>query len=240
MAFQVRLRSSMGVIAALAVVTAVYRQEGWEFVILLLIGLVVAAATSLSLLGRRSVSWWCFISGSTSTNLLTMVIFIFYRNIHGIVIFLFVIVLLLPASVGSGAAWAAMTTARTTTNRRSPVFAWALVIALGLMPLSMPFKSWPLRAAFFVSMSEMNRLADRLAARQPISTPVRAGVFTVVGTAADLSAGNVALILDLDPSGRTAFVRIGSLVQPERRVGPLYNLGAEEYMCGRWWYQQED
>jgi hypothetical protein len=65
-------------------------------------------------------------------------------------------------------------------------------------------------------------------------------LFTVVDTAEDLSTGNVALVLDLDPAGRTAFVRIGSLAQPERRLGPLYNLIAEEYMYGRWWYQQED
>jgi hypothetical protein len=29
-------------------------------------------------------------------------------------------------------------------------------------------------------------------------------------------------------------------LEPERRVGPLYNLSVEENMCGRWWFQQED
>ena len=230
----------MGAVGAVAVVITVYRQEGWESVIVLFMGLIVAAATSLSLMGRRGVSWWCFIGGTTGTNLLSMVTFIFYDNIYEMFMFFFVSILFLPASVGSGAAWAAMTTARTTTTRRSAIFAWALVFALGLLPLSMPFKSWPLRAAFFVSVSAMNRLADRLAAGQLVATPVRAGLFTVVGTAQDLSTGNVALIIDPDPAGRTAFVRIGSLVQPERRVGPLYNLSTEKYMRGRWWYQQED
>jgi hypothetical protein len=240
MAIQIRLRSLMGVIGALAGVTAVYRELDWEFVVLLFIGIAVAAATSLLLKGRRGVSWWCFIIGATGTNLLSVMLVIFYHDVFGFIIFLFVLMLFLPASVGSGAAWAAIATVRTTTNRRSATLAWTLVFALGLLPLSMPFRSWPLRAAFFVSMSSMDHLADRLAAGQLVHTPVRAGCFTIVGTAGDLSTGNVALIIDLDPAGRTAFVRIGSLLEPERRVGPLYNLSVEENMCGRWWFQQED
>jgi hypothetical protein len=221
-------------------VFTVCRQLGWEFVILLFMGFIMAAATARSLLGKQGVSWWCFISGVTSANVISLLIIIFYQTFYGYIILFFSLILLVPTSIGSGVAWAAIRTAPTTINTRTAVFAWVLVFALGLMPLSMPYKNWPLRAAFFVSMSAMNRLADRVAARQIIRAPVRAGLFTVVDTAEDLSTGNVALILDPDPAGRTAFVRIGSLAQTERRLGPLYNLIAEEYMYGRWWYQQED
>jgi hypothetical protein len=240
MAIQVRIRSLMVGIGALAAVITVNRQLGWEFVFVLIIGFVMAVATARSLMGRRGVSRWCFISGVTSANSIGLLIIIFYRNVYSYIILFILLLLLVPTSIGSGVAWASMTTALTTTNRRSAVFAWALVFALGLMPLSMPYKSWPLRAAFFISMSAMNRLADRVAARQHIGAPVRTGLFMVVDTTEDSSTGNVALVLDHDPTGRTAFVRIGSLSRPERRLGPLYNLIAEEYMCGRWWYQQED
>jgi hypothetical protein len=240
MAIQIRIRSLMGGIGALAGIITVYRQLGWEFVIGLCIGAVMAAATARSLTGKQGLSWWCFMSSATVANLMSFLIIIYYRNIYGYIIFFFLLILLVPTLFGSGVAWAATITAPTTTNRRSAVFSWALVFALGLMPFSMTYKSWPLRAAFIVSMSAMSLLADRVAARQPIPIPVRAGVFTVVDTALDPGTGNVALILDLDPAGRTAFVRIGSLALPGRRLGPLYSLFAEEYMYGRWWHQQED
>jgi hypothetical protein len=238
--FRVRIRLLMGVIGVFAGVITVYRELGWEFVIALLIGSIVAAATALSLRGRRRVSWWCFIGGTTGTNLIATVISVFYRNVLGDIVALLVLLSLMPVSVGSGAVWATESNVRTSSSSRFRMFAWALVFGWGLLPLSMQFRSWPLRAGFFVSMSAMNRLADRLSSGRIVTTPVRAGIFTVVGTAEDLTTGNVALIVDLDPGGRTAFVRIGSLVQPERHVGPLYNLSAEEHMRDRWWYQQED
>jgi hypothetical protein len=107
--------------------------------------------------------------------------------------------------------------------------AWPLVFALGFFPLTMLFTRWPLRLAFLASAPAMDRLADRVAAGRSVTSPEWAGLFRVVGSAVEPSNGNVGLIIDPDPSGRSGFVRLGAPggVPAGRAGGPFYDLYLE-------------
>jgi len=64
----------------------------------------------------------------------------------------------------------------------------------------------------------------------------------VVGSAVDPSTGNVGLIIDPDPSGRSGFVRvsIGPRIPTARSNGPFYNLNFDLQLRERLWYECED
>jgi hypothetical protein len=106
----------------------------------------------------------------------------------------------------------------------------------------MLFTHWPLRVAFFASKPALDRLADRVAAGQALRGPVRASLFIVIGAAVDPSSGNVGLIIDPDPSGRSGFVRpgLGPSATPGRVTGPFYNLDFDLELFDGWRYQTED
>jgi hypothetical protein len=147
-----------------------------------------------------------------------------------------------PVTLGFGAAWVGAATRLEAAPRRSPIVAWLLVLALAGLPLTMLFTLWPFRLAFLASKPALDRLADRVALRQPRGLPLRAGLFLVVGSIVDTTTGNVGLIIDPAPSGRSGFVRV-SLVpgMPRgRRDGPFYNLNYDLELGGGWWYQNED
>ena len=124
----------------------------------------------------------------------------------------------------------------------SPLPVWSLVIVLVALPLSMLFTPWPLRLAFLASKPALDRLADRVATGQAPSRPVLAGLFIVVNSAVDPTSGNVGLITNPDPSGRSGFVRVSpaSSTLPIRAAGPFYNLNYDMEMGGGWRYQNED
>jgi hypothetical protein len=115
-----------------------------------------------------------------------------------------------------------------------------LVLVLAFAPLSMLFTLWPLRLAFFASRPAMDRLADRVNAGQAIGSPEWAGLFRVVGSAIEPTKGNVGLIIDPNPGGRSGFVRTGPGVPAKKNLGPFWNLNFNEHLGGRWWYQNED
>ena len=86
----------------------------------------------------------------------------------------------------------------------------------------------------------MERLADRVASGQVLGGPEWAGMVYVVGSAVDSAKGNVGLIVNSEPSGRSGFVRVGPGIRPDQNDGPFYNLNLNEHLGGRWWYQDED
>jgi hypothetical protein len=147
-----------------------------------------------------------------------------------------------PLILGFGTAWSAAATRREAVRRRSPLLAWPLVIVLAALPLTMLFTDWPLRLAFLASKPALDRLADRVAAGHAPGRPVLAGLFMVVNSEVDPTTGNVGLVTDPDPSGRSGFVRVSPApsTSPGRVRGPFYNLNGDLYMGGRWRYQNED
>ena len=62
----------------------------------------------------------------------------------------------------------------------------------------------------------------------------------MVGSAVAPGTGNVGLIIDPDPAGRSGFMRLGPGTPPEERDGPFFNFNWDERMDERWWYQNED
>src|SRR5262245_6908130 len=102
---------------------------------------------------------------------------------------------------------------------------------------------WPLRLAFLASRPAMERLADRVAAGRAVTSPEWAGLFQIVGSAVDPTTGNVGLITDPDPAGRSGFVRLSPAVRvdgPYWNYRPFVNLNINEHLTGPWWYQNED
>ena len=119
------------------------------------------------------------------------------------------------------------------------VWVWPLVLGVAVLPLTMVITLWPLRVAFSVSRPALERLADRVAAGQVLATSEWAGLIHVVGSAVDSATGNVGLIVDPDPSGRSGFVRLGPGVPPGQTAGPFFNQSVNS-LGGRWSYQEED
>lgn len=148
----------------------------------------------------------------------------------------------IPLTLGFGAAWAYTSTCRDAAPRRSPILAWPLVLALGTLPLTMLLTRWPFYLAFHASRPSLDRLADRLAAGQTIAGPEWAGLFRVVATEVDPSSGDVGLIIDRDPAGRSGFVRVGAAPSAPtgRGGGPLYNLYLDLKLSDGWRYECED
>jgi hypothetical protein len=192
--------------------------------------------------GFRRLSAFCFGVVATLSNTLIAALCIFLLNRSGTTLMVLGWFLAFPVVISTRAAWAGAATRRTARPRRSPFLAWPLVLVLGLLPLTMLGTRWPLHLAFLVSRPAMDRLADRVAAGRAVTGPEWIGLFRVVGSAVDPAGGNVGLIIDPDPSGRSGFVRVGarSRVPAGHPVAPFYNLYFDLQLCDRWWYACED
>jgi hypothetical protein len=200
------------------------------------------------------VLWWMFrrfrrLSAfgfgvvATLTNLSCAAFCIFLRGVAAGVLIALAWFWAFPLLISVGAAWAATATRRDARPRRSPLWAWPLVLVPSLMPLTMMLTPWPLTLAFLASRPALERLADRVAAGEAISRPEWAGLFRVAGLDIEPANGNVGLITDPNPSGRAGFVRVGPGVQtndPDEAVPPFRGLNVNEHLFGRWWYQEED
>ena len=188
----------------------------------------LAIAFGLFDLALGGVLWWmfsgfprlsalCFGGVSTVTIVWCAALSIYLLNIDSLLLMLIGVLLGSPAILGAGGAWATAATRRSSRPRRSPFLAWPLVVVLAFTPLSMMLTPWPLRLAFLASRPAMERLANRVAEGQSISRPEWAGLFRVVGSAIDPAKGNIGLIIDAEPSGRSGFLRLGPGV-PEQRL----------------------
>ncbi len=160
--------------------------------------------------GFRRVSAACFGLVAALSNIATAGLCIHRLCMGGVFLMLLVWLLAFPLVFSAGAAWATTATRRETRSQRATFWAWPLVVASGILPLTMLLTPWPLRLAFLASARALDRLANRVAAGQGITSPEWAGLFRVVATAVDPSSGNVGLIIDRDPSGRSGFVRVGA------------------------------
>lgn len=183
------------------------------------IGLFVAFG--LAYLALIGVLWWmfhdfrrvsalCFGFVAALSNVATVGLCIHRLGNVGVFLMLLVCLLAFPLVFSAGAAWATTATRREARSHRSPFWAWPLVVALSILPLTMLLTFWPLRLAFLASAPALDGLADRVAAGQGVTRPEWAGLFRVVGSAVEPSNGNVGLIIDPDPSGRSGFVRGGA------------------------------
>ena len=234
-----------GLMIAVAIVAGLLALSRWPE------GLVVAfGLLYLSLIvvlwrmfrGFRRLSALCFGVVATVANIGCAALCISSLNMGGAFDMILGWFISFPMITATGGAWASAATRRIARSRRAPLLAWPLVLAAALAPLSILLTPWPLHLAFLASRPALDRLADRVAAGQGITSPEWAGLFRVVGSAVDPSSGNVGLIIDPDPSGHSGFVRVGAApsVPAGRSSGPFYNLYLDLKLCDRWRYECED
>jgi hypothetical protein len=192
--------------------------------------------------GFRRLSALCFGVGVALINIVSVALCVYLLNLSGAFLMFIGWLVAFPAVIGTGAAWASAATRRSARPRRSPLVAWPLVLVLALLPLSMLLTFWPFRLAFLASRPALDRLADRVEAGQPVTSPEWAGLFRVVASVVDSSSGNVGLIIDADPSGRSGFVRasVGPGMPAARSNGPFFNLNLALRLPKRWLYECED
>ena len=99
-----------------------------------------------------------------------------------------------------------------------------------------PACSW----ANLVSRQALERLADRVEARQAVHFPIHAGVYWIVGAAIDPGSGNVGLIINPSAGGRSGLVSYppGATSGPDG--GPFYNRFMGMSLGKRWEFVVED
>lgn len=164
-------------------------------------------------------------------NVSSAVVCVYLYSIGGLILLALIMFLLMPFVFISGTAWAVRST------RPPKIAAIVIVYAIGLMPLLVPATIWPLRLAAFISKPWLDRLADRVAGGEELSKPEWAGLYRIVDAKRQPDNGNIALIIDANPSGRSAFVRFAGSLDA---FGPMVNLNYNEPLGGKWFYQNED
>jgi hypothetical protein len=227
----------MIVVAAVAGLLAALLSPNGLVIALILLYLALIGVPWWMPRGSRRLSAFCFGVVAVSSNTYIAALGIYRPDLLGTIQMFLGWLVAFPIVISSGAAWASAATRRTARLHRSPFLAWPLALVLGMLPLTMLLTRWPLHLAFLASRPAMDRLADRVAAGQAITSPEWVGLFRVVGSAVDPTSGNVGLILDPNPSGRRGFVRVcsGAVMPPGRPVAPLCNLNFDLQLCDRWW-----
>jgi len=237
------IRTLMIVVAISAGILGVYQTFGGPGLLIACFGLsYIGVIGNLWSMFRdfRRLSALCFGIAAALANVGCFLGCVYFLSMSVIVLMSLVWLVPFPIMLGAGASWAAKATHRNAVPRRSALVAWPLVLGLAFAPLTILLTHWPLRLAFQISRPAMERLADRVAAGRRLAAPEWAGIFYVVGSAVDPASGNVGLIIDSDPTGRSGFVRVGGGISPDRIRGPFYNLNVYERLGGRWSYQNED
>jgi hypothetical protein len=192
--------------------------------------------------GLRHLSALSFGIAAASYTTLSALLCVYRPDVGGAFVMIICQLCTFPVVVGAGVAWASVATRRTGKSRRSPLLAWPLVVLFAILPPSMVVGFWPLRLAFLVSRPALERLADRVAAGADVAGPEWVGMFVVFGSEVDPVTGNVGLIVNPDPSGRSGFLRINpSPSTPTgRSIGPFRDIYLDLQLRDRWWYECED
>ncbi len=189
---------------------------------------------------QRGWAEWCFWSSAITVNVVVAALCAFFWNMGAMAVIFGLSYFGIPMILGFGAARAGLVSHCKATSNRWEFFPWAIVLVMGFASPTMILTNWPLRLAFLVSRPAFDRLADRVASGMVLRQPEWAGLYLVVGSAVDPATGNVGLVINPDPSGRSGFLRLGKDVTPEHRQGPFYNFNTDLRMNTRWWYQDED
>jgi hypothetical protein len=166
--------------------------------------------------GHRRIAAACFWAPAIAANASYVALCISPTGWLPIFLFWFWMFVILPTTFSFGVCWASLVQREAASRRRLPWGAWAVVYALSFLPASTALTLWPLRLAFWGSEPALGRLADQVVAGRPIGYPRRVGPFRIVGSRVDAASGAVGLLIDPDPSGPTALVRI-----PSPRPGPF-------------------
>jgi hypothetical protein len=148
-------------------------------------------------------------------------------------------VIVLPAIVSFGTAWAVLGARARAVPRRSVDVSAPAVFLLAMLPILTLGTMWPLRIGFLAARPALERLADKVAAGKAVTLPQQVGLFRLVKSAVDPVSGNVALITDANPSGPKGFVRGGSAYRANP-AGPIVGSNLNIGLGGGWDYRDED
>jgi hypothetical protein len=145
---------------------------------------------------------------------------------------------LLPSLLVFGFTWATLASREVLATQLSRSATWISVAALTALPPFTGLSLWPLHLAFLMAKPALERQADQVAAGQAVTYPTKLGLFWIAGSALDPASGNVGLMIDPDPNGPTAFVRVNS-VQHGCPV-PVRGDVLHVWLGNRWCYHIED
>ena len=119
---------------------------------------------------------------------------------------------------------------RRTRRRPMPALA-ALILSLAVI-ISVAATHWPLRVTYALSRASFDRVAQRLRNRERITTPLRAGFFTI--QRAELSHHDIVCLWTRpQPGGSTGFIQCRHNYVP-------FNLWSMVRLHDRWQFISED
>jgi hypothetical protein len=234
---QFTIRTLMFAVAAVAGLMVLWRWPVWLFTLATLSCFSFAWGLWRVFRGFRRLSAPAFGVAAAATNVFCALVSVYALGLGGSVLVGLSCFIGMPVILGLGSAWSTRATRHTTIPRRSRWIAWPLTIVLALMPLTILITAWPFRLVFFASRPSLERLADRVAAGQAVGFPRWAGGYVVVGSVVDSTTGNVGLIVDADPAGRSGFVRV---CPGKPSLGPFVNLNYHLRLSDDWSYDCED
>jgi hypothetical protein len=228
------IRRLMLVVGVVAGILGLYRSLGSAYLVLLALSAIMAVLVWQVVRRLPRLAAWTFGVSAFLVNASVAPVCAYLCSIGGFALMVLASISMFPLVLGCGSAWAM---AGPDPRRFPRAAAWSIVIVLGFLPISMMSTLWPLRFAFTLSRPSMDRLADRVAAGETLAFPEWAGLYRIVDAKREPRNGNVALIIDADPSGRSAFVRV---VARSESYGPMVNLNFNVPVGGPWRYQNED
>jgi hypothetical protein len=220
------IRTLMIVIAILATILALLKNYTFPT----LTTLYIAALMFIGWLpshGRPRVARWGLFASAAWLNLSIFTFFAFYPVVHNSILLLFPSLALVAIVPGVGLAWVV-----SQPRRPQQIRAALTVVAVTAIPCSMIATHWPLKLAFYVSSSGLDRLADRLEGGGTIVPGEWAGIYRVWASMTDSATGDQVLLTDPDRRGIFGFGRhVGSIggTFPRERIG-----------SGGWYYIDED
>jgi hypothetical protein len=236
--FRFSIRRLMILVAGSAwvswLIASIVRLQGFGIAMAYFTVLVgIAIAPWAALRGRRRLAWWIFVGAAVFEFAVMATMGVVWVNSYRMIAKMIFSSCLLPIAAGAGAAWAGSVTTPVPGRRRPRVAAWSLVALLVVVPASMLFSSWPMKAAVLASRPALERLADRVAAGEKLSRPEWAGLFLVrKANRSTEGPGYVGLIIDV----HCWLIRIDTAQAGASSVPlPAYDpkpLGSD----GRWWF----
>ena len=149
-------------------------------------------------------------------------------------------ILAIAPTVALGSAWASLATAADAVPRRSPAFAWIVVILLTVVPLVTLWTLWPIRLLFLAARPEMEQLASQVVAGQRLDVPRSVGLFQFAGTKFDPASGDVALFIEPNPSHPRGFLWKRSGMLASRAGCGMYGSDMSIDLGQGWWYLEDD
>ena len=225
-----RMMLGVGVMAGLL---GLYREYGPTVAAVLIWGLL-ANVLFWWVLGRRPrLAGGSFGLLATGANAGVALIMVYLYSIGGLLLSMLIAAVLIPLVISAGTAWALGRRRRWLV--RGALL--ALVLMAGFGPLVTLATGWPLPVAFALSRPALDRLADRIAAGETLVNPEWAGCYRIITAVRSPLNGNIALVIDAAPAGRSGFVRV---VDPASPMLPFVNLNYDLPLGRSWRYQNED